>query len=294
MRRYIILLLAMCIVPISMVSAQEEPAKQYLPEKGDIAIGVDVAPLFRYVGNLFNNSTNNTLESLGGEPFTEDIDGFNIDDIAPDVSIMGKYMLTNSWAVRANVGLMIRSNTSRAYVVDDAAILNNPLSEDKLIDKRNIQRHGMSAMLGAEYHKGNRRIQGIFGAGLLVGFNKSVTSYTYANALTTINQQPSSAWDTMESNGYRTLKNKTVSNLFFGIYGSVGVEWFVAPKVALGAEVDLSLYYVRGGQEYTFSEGYNKLLNEVDTRYDIESPGDRAFRLGIENLGGSLYMSFYF
>jgi len=293
MRRYI-LLLAMCLTPIAMVSAQEESVKQYLPEKGDIAIGIDVAPLFKYVGNLFNNSTDNTLESLGGEPFTEDIDGFNVDDIAPDVSIMGKYMLTNNWALRANIGLMIRSNTARAYVADDAAILNNPLSEEKLIDKRNIQRHGMSAMLGAEYHRGSRRVQGIFGGGLLVGFNKSVTNYTYANALTNINQSPSSAWNTMSNNGYRTLKKRTASNIFFGIYGSVGVEWFVAPKIALGAEVDLSLYYVRGGQEYAFSEGYNKLLNKVDTRYDIESPGDSAFRLGTENLGGSLYMSFYF
>lgn len=293
MKRYIILL-AMCFAPIAIANAQEEPKKQYLPEQGDIAIGIDVAPLFKYVGNLFNNSTDNVIESLGGEPFTEDISGFNIDDIAPDVSIMGKYMLTDNWGLRANIGLMIRSNTARRYVVDDAALIINPLSEDKLVDKRNIQRHGMSAMLGAEYHKGGRRVQGIFGGGLLVGFNKSVTNYTYANALTTINQYPSSAWDTTDDNGYRTLKNKTASNVFFGIYGSVGVEWFVAPKVAIGAEVDLTLYYVRGGQEYAYSEGYNRLSDKVDTRYDIESPGDSAFRFGTENLGGSLYMSFYF
>lgn len=284
----------MCIVPLSLAHAQEEPAKQYLPEEGDIAIGIDVAPLFRYVGNLFNGSTDNTLESLGGEPFTEDVDGFDVDDIQPDVSIMGKYMLTDNWALRANIGLMIRSNTTKIYVADDAAILNNPLSEDKLIDRRNMQRHGMSAMLGAEYHRGSRRIQGIFGAGVLVGFNKQVTKYTYANALTSINQYPTSAWGTMNANGYRTLTNKSASNIFLGLYGSVGVEWFVAPKLALGAEVNLALYYVRGGQEYAYSEGYNVYLSKVDTRYDIVSPGDSAFRFGTENLGGSLYMSFYF
>lgn len=283
----------MCMAPLAMASAQEEPAKQYLPEKGDVAIGIDVAPLFRYVGNLFNNSTNNTLESLGGEPFTEDVEGFDINDIQPDVSIMGKYMLTNNWALRANIGLMIRSNTTNVYVADDAALVNNPLSEEKLIDSRKMQRHGMSAMVGAEYHKGNRRIQGVFGAGLLVGFNKSVTDYTYANALTSINQTPTSAWP-INPNGYRALKEKTASNIFMGIYGSVGVEWFVAPKLALGAEVNLALYYVRGGQQYLYSEGYNALLNAVETRYDITSPGDSAFRFGTENLGGSLYMAFYF
>ena len=137
----------MCIVPLSLAHAQEEPAKQYLPEEGDIAIGIDVAPLFRYVGNLFNGSTDNTLESLGGEPFTEDVDGFDVDDIQPDVSIMGKYMLTDNWALRANIGLMIRSNTTKIYVADDAAILNNPLSEDKLIDRLIIQRYNRPRIL---------------------------------------------------------------------------------------------------------------------------------------------------
>jgi hypothetical protein len=292
MKRYL-LLIAACVLSATAVVAQDSDDKRYVPESGDFSIGIDVKPLFNYVGNMFNGTTENEIENIGGQPITGDNEDFAIDDIAPDVSIMGKYMLTNNWALRANIGVMLSNKKERAYVRDDAAFLTNPFSEDMLIDTRTASRNGLSAMLGAEYHKGTRRVQGIFGFGLLVGFNQAKTSYNYANALTVINQHPSAYWNTF-TGSYRTLTSKTESNVFFGISGSAGVEWFVAPKVALGAEVNLSLYSVLGGQVYVEEEGYNSVLGKVETRYEIMSPGDRALVFGTQNLGGSLYMSFYF
>ncbi len=290
MKRYI-LLLALCALPFAGVKAQE-PEKVYLPEKGDIAIGIDVAPIFKYVGNLFNGSTDNTLDKLNGEPVGTDVDGLYIDSVSPDVSIMGKYMLTKDWALRANVGLMIRSNMINSYVADDAAVQANPYSEDKVVDKERQSNHGMSLMVGAEYHKGKRRVQGIFGFGLLAGFNQQKSVYTYGNAITSVNQNPTSS--TTMIGGYRPLSTKSNSNFFIGVAGSVGIEWFVAPKIALGADVNLSLYYVFGGQQYTVSEGFNATLNRVEERTNITSPGNDTFRFGTDNLGGTLYVSFYF
>ena len=277
----------------SIAVAQESDDKRYVPESGDFAIGIDVKPIFNYMGNLFNGTTENEIEEIGGQPVAGDNDDFAIDDIAPDVSIMGKYMLTDNWALRANIGIMMRTNTDRAYVKDDLAFINNPLSEAKLIDSRTQSRNGFSAMLGAEYHKGTRRVQGIFGFGLLVGCNKQKTAYNYANALTEINQHPTSYWGVNQGNN-RVLSKKTESNLFFGVSGSVGVEWFMAPKIALGAEVNLALYSVFGGQQYVESEGYNAAIGQLEVRYDINDPGDRALVFGTQNLGGSMYLSFYF
>jgi hypothetical protein len=188
---------------------------------------------------------------------------------------------------------MIRRNTTRSYVTDDIAAVNDPLSEAKVIDIRNINRNGLSAMLGGEYRTGRRRIQGVSGAGLIIGYNKSKTTYNYGNEMNEINQMPTIAWSTYTS-GYRTLTSKTASNVFFGAAASVGVECFVAPKISLGAEVNLAAYYVRGGQEYVISEGYNNIKGVVESRCDTKSPGNRSFRFGTENLGGSLYMAFYF
>lgn len=292
MRRYL-LLIAACVLTTSIAVAQESDDKRYVPESGDFSIGIDVKPIFNYVGNLFNGTTENEIEEIGGQPVTGDNDDFEIDNIAPDVSIMGKYMLTDNWALRANIGIMLRSHTDRGYVKDDLAFINNPLSEAKLIDSRTKSRNGFSAMLGAEYHKGTRRVQGIFGFGLLVGCNQQKTVYNYANALTEINQYPTSFWNVSHGNN-RVLSEKTQSNLFFGVSGSVGVEWFMAPKIALGAEVNLALYTVFGGQQYVESEGYNAAIGELEVRYDLNEPGERALVFGTQNLGGSMYLSFYF
>ena len=195
MKNYI-LLFALLVLPITEAASQETEQKLYVPEKGDYSIAVDVTPVLNYVGNIFNGTNNNQIGDISGKPVTSEIEGFNIDNIAPDVSIMGRYMYTDNFAFKANVGLMMRTNTSREYVKDDIASVNDPLTNSKLIDKRNIKRNGLSAMLGCEYRKGSKRLQGVFGAGVILGFNRSATRYNYGNEMTAINQYPTSSWNT--------------------------------------------------------------------------------------------------
>ena len=288
-------IITVCLLAFGFTNAQAVSGKQkiYLPHKGDFAIGFDLKPILKYAGNLFNGNMNNTLEDLGGEPISNNLNGWD-NSIAPDVSIMGKYMLNHKWAVRANVGLLIGSNISNEYIRDDKNYALDPLNETKLIDQKKSRKNGMSAMLGAEYRKGTKRIQGVFGFGALIGFKNTTTVYNYANQITSINQQPSNAFNTTTNNGYRITKQKGTSDIFYGATGSAGIEWFVAPKIALGAEVNLSIYGISGGQQYTESEGWNNAKQEVETRYDLKSPGNAYFQFGTDNIGGSLYMSFYF
>lgn len=280
-----------------MLWAEEKQQKQYLPEEGDWALGIDVVPILKYIGNAFNGTDgSNGLDHVGGTPFTSG--HFGNQGLMPTVSIMGKYMLTDEWAVRANVGLMISSANDKAYSPDDKALLTNPFSEAKVVDGARYDRNGMSMLLGAEYRKGARRIQGVFGAGLLFAFQNSKETYSWGNALTEINQSPTShAFANMPTlpTGYRALKqNGAGSDFYLGLTGSAGIEWFVAPKIALGAEVNLSLYYIFGTQTYVESEGYNATLGKVETRTDLYAPGSNGIYFGTESLGGSLYMTFYF
>ena len=98
-----------------------------------------------------------------------------------------------------------------------------------------------------------------------------------------------------DGNNYRLLKtNGSGSDFYTGVTGSAGIEWFVAPKISLGAEVNLSLYYIFGNQDYTESEGYNPSTGKVETRTDLVSPRYRELYIGTESLGGSLNMTFYF
>ena len=298
MKKLISIITIICLLPLMGVSAQEKAEKQYLPEEGDWAIGIDVVPLLKYVGNAFNGSQENEIESLGGAPFTKNHKNFRNRMLMPDVSIMGKYMLTDEWALRANVGIMVRSEYDRRYVKDDKAALLNPLSNDKVIDKAHHSRNGMSIAVGAEYRKGSKRVQGVFGAGLLFAFQNDKTTYSWGNEMTTINQNPSIAFDrnneTMLGDNRILKNNGQGSDFYTGITGSAGVEWFIAPKISLGAEVNLSLYYLFGNQTYIESEGYNTSTQKIETRTDLVSPGNRGFYIGTESLGGSLNMTFYF
>ena len=285
------------MLPCATLSAQEsgkcdKTKKVYLPEAGDWSIGFDAVPVLKYVGNLFNGTSGNSLESLGGQPITNHLEGYEKGDIAPDVSITGKYMLTNEWAIRANVGFMVRTTLDNAYVTDDKAAALDPLSDAKVIDQCKTSKNGASLMLGAEYRKGKKRVQGVFGMGALFGVKQQKTVYSYGNALTALNQLPSQAWN--QGDAYRIDSQKGASDVFVGLTGSAGVEWFVAPKISLGAEVNLSLYYVFGGQTWTTSTGYNSVLNKVEQKTDIVSPGSDYFGFGTDNIGGSLYVSFYF
>ena len=290
----LISIIAIGLMPFMSISAQSEDSKNYLPEQGDMAFGINVKPVFMYIGNIYNGNTSNELDYLGGEPVTNNASDFK-SDILPTVSIMGKYMLSDNWGVRANVGLMLGKDTDREYVIDDKQAVLDPFNESKLIDTRHTAKNGMSLMLGAEYRKGSKRIQGVFGMGVLFGFYNQNISYDFANAVTPLNDHPTSAsWVKNCKNGYRIVNEKTEGNLFYGITGSAGVEWFVAPKVSLGAEVNLSLYHINGGQLYTQSEGYNNVTQQFVERTDLTSPGNDKLRFGTENLGGSLYMAFYF
>lgn len=298
MKKLISIIAIICLLPLMGVSAQEKAEKQYLPEEGDWAIGIDVVPLLKYVGNAFNGSQENEIESLGGAPFTKNNKNFRNRILMPDVSIMGKYMLTDEWALRANVGIMVCSEYDRRYVQDDKAALLKPLSEEKVIDKAHHSKNGMSIAIGAEYRKGSKRVQGVFGAGLLFAFQNDKTTYSWGNEMTTINQNPSIAFDrnneTMLGDNRILKNNGQGSDFYTGITGSAGVEWFIAPKISLGAEVNLSLYYLFGNQTYIESEGYNTSTQKIETRTDLVSPGNRGFYIGTESLGGSLNMTFYF
>jgi hypothetical protein len=82
--------------------------------------------------------------------------------------------------------------------------------------------------------------------------------------------------------------------IYYGLATHAGIEFFVAPRVSVGATVNLYLLRERGAQTYTKTERYNSAAGRVETWTDLVSPGNRATRWGTGNMGGSLYISFYF
>lgn len=297
--RKLLSLLLVAFVAIGNIAAQDVEEKVYLPEAGDWAIGFDAKPLLNFVGNVFNGSSSNTMDDFGGGEPTLDLNAFNSQNSSifnsPTVSLMAKYMITDNLAFKTNVGILINNDKTAAYVRDDAAYVLDPLSEAKVADVRNQRNTGFSFLAGLEYRVGKKRVQGVFGGGLLVGFETQVTKYRYGNEMTELNQRPTTSDMMTDNPASRPVKlYDGEPNVIAGLVGSAGVEWFVAPKIALGAEVSLCAAYTFNRQKYTVLQGYNATLKAVEERVDLTTPATAEFSLGTKNLGGSLYMAFYF
>lgn len=280
----------------------EERAKKdyssWLPAQGDMSIGFSLDPIATFAGNLFNGDIDNSLDDLAGEPLL-------LQQLPNSVvSIMGTYMLTNNLAISANIGFGYSLYEHNGYVIDDAALAINDLSNAKVIDKVTQNAFSGSFALGIEYRVGKRAVQGVFGAGLNYACGYSSAKYQYGNKITELNQNPSTAIiPVLPSSSVvptylpnaRLLSQQSADLIHMaGIYGSVGVEWFVAPKVALGANVNLGIYYEINPARADVYEGWNTITEEVNTHTELVEPASQGFHFGTDNIGADLYITFYF
>jgi len=286
----IILITLVCALGIKGLRAENEERVNFVPSQGQFSVGFDVSPIFRFVGNMFNNSDNVTLDPLSGTPVLNN----SRNALLPAASIMGRYMFTDNIAFIANIGVLGNSVTTRMYVRDDRAFTLDPLNNDRLIDVRNVRQNGFSMMLGGEYRIGQNRVQGIFGGGLMFASVGSRTTYEWANAMTDINRAPTTSWGQLSGNS-RTLEVRGGSpTIFWGLATHAGAEFFLAPGISIGATVNLYILRENGAQTYTKTEWFNTGSNQVETWTALTAPGNRATRWGTDNLGGSLFIAFYF
>ena len=269
---------------------------EWLPKQGEFSIGFSIDPLATFVGNMFNGNLSNGLGDLAGEPLLDGITG------APMVSIMGTYMQTDQLAWRFNVGLGYTHKSNNEYVLDDKALWLDPFSRLKVMDCYEYDRLQGSVALGMEYRVGKTSpIQGVFGAGLNYAFGQISYKYAYGNGITELNQVP-----TIYENGlYEAVAgympnarplSTTSDDLIHmvGLYASAGIEWFVAPKVALGANVNFGIYYEVNPARVSVYEGWNTTTMKLEQFTELESPASHGFRIGTDNIGANLYIAFYF
>lgn len=306
MKKYSIIVLFLLLAMSSYCFSQEQdvaPAKDYsafLPAKGDIAISAGLNPIAFFAGNIFNGTLDNELDQFGGQPYYN-ADVRDLFLLPSDlVSISLKYMVTDKFATRLNFGYGYWRFRDNIYVVDDKALALDPFSQAKVVDAcRRVYNLG-SVYLGGEYRMGKNRFQAVFSAGINYCMTDLHQNISYGNAITDLNQSP-----TIASDSYRvTLPGRSgmingrllsKSSLFhtIGVTGGVGIEYFVAPKVSLGGEVNLSLAAgFEFGNNYT-AEGYNIISGKADVWVEKNSPVSFFLRLGTSNIGANFTVNYY-
>lgn len=252
----------------------------YLPEAGDWAIGFDANPFLNYAGNLFNGNTSNGIGS-GATWF------------APNMAIYGKMFKDEKTAYRAMVRLGFGS-TSTGTVVDlyttPSAVTTTEYTNEVKTSYNNIVLGG-----GIEKRRGNTRIQGVYGAQLLIGFGGGSTENTYGLALgdSSVNANPSLS-------GTRITKQTAGSTFMLGINGFLGVEWFFAPKVSLGAEYGWGLSMTSTGESETVTEEWAVTPGSAaGTNPSLQtktSKGGKSSTFGLDNSisGARISLNFHF
>lgn len=281
MKLYKLGLMVFTCVLAANVNAQDEQIQNkngvdILPEKGDFALGFNAVPLLNLIGT----------PTTGAPKFLRNL--FN------NQVVSGKYMLSNNTAVRANFNFQIDNFNNQNFVQNDVANSPDSLIADGIKVKNQLFVIGG----GYEVRKGKGRIQAIYGADLAFSFGRSRNFMTYGNGFGQTNPTPTStSWSSSGavisevSMGERTV-SRTSGNMFgIGLRPFVGVEYFFAPRISIGAEFSWNLTY------QTTAEGteVTELYTQGDT-YHKETPSGRSrrFNTGIDNLGGAVTLLFYF
>ena len=129
-------------------AAKVKDYSAYLPKSGDLGITINAVPILTYVGQLANGATANSLKEFGGQPLhnktVRDL-GMLDDDL---LSISMKYLVTDKFATRINLGFNYMYFNERAYSINDAALAIDPFSQEKVIDSRKSNHANISLFLG--------------------------------------------------------------------------------------------------------------------------------------------------
>jgi hypothetical protein len=240
---------------------------QVLPQAGDWSLSIDGLPILRFVGNAFNGDDGNDVENnFGGTPFTNGVP-----------TVTGRKMLDANTAIRARFGVNLVSKNTKSQVPTIPAAAPTTYVEDEVKTKES----DFYLSAGIEKRKGKHRVQGIYGAELVLALVANAnTKYTYGNALSN---------DNFIS---RPVETKTGNTFIVGPRGFVGVEYFFAPKISFGAEFGYGIYLQKKGDSETTNEAWNGTGVTTTTTPSSTTVGTTSFTT--DNLGGTINLNFFF
>ena len=226
-----VILMALFVGCASIINAQDDDVltnkKGYaiLPEAGDIAIQMDATPILDFGLNVVNimNNTGATSQHPGF------VSGFN-------QTLVGKYFLTDNKAVRIKLGINTGTTSAKSY--GDNPLTPSSLNpENVLLVTSKQSANGVLLGGGLEWRRGHNRLQGFYGGEAFVGFGSNSVKNTYEIEYNQANQDSAG----MMIGTTRTLSDKSGASITFGLRAFAGVEYFILPKISIGAEFGWSL-----------------------------------------------------
>lgn len=238
----VLILLFLGISLGSLIAQDEEVLKsrkglEMLPKAGDYALGFDALPLANLALNAIKigADTGEDAENPGY------VSGMN-------QVIVGKKFLRNDLALRVRFGINTVTASEKTFG-DNPLTPSDPDPEVILLSKSSVSESNHFLGIGLERRRGYHRLYGIYGAEALIGYGASKTTNKYEIEFNETAQDSGF----VTPGDFRLLSSKDAGAFTFGVRGFVGVEYFVAPKVSVGAEFGWSLGFTtqsRGSNEF--------------------------------------------
>jgi len=256
------------------------------PQAGDWALGFNASPMFNYVGNMFNGSTGNTL---------------NTNYVSPNQAIYGKYFVDENTAYRASLRLMTGSGTQKVNI-DTATVTSSPVYVENTYKQSGA---GVVLGFGLEKRRGHNRLQGYYGAEALLTFGgtSAKVKNTYGVALDSANIANDVTYTDGNGTVHHTAQNGRVleakggATFGFGVRGFIGAEYFFAPKISIAAEYGWGLSFATTSGRKVTQEYYDfKDLETTKSNFTVETETGKSssFNIDTDNLGGAIRLMFHF
>lgn len=228
------------IMAIHAVNAQNESV-YYGSKQGGFVISLGADPVLKYAGNMFNGSTDNSLYGLGSV-------------------LMGKYFLSDNFAIEAGVSFNNSSSTTFWYANADDA---EEVTRENLIKGNNWK-----VWLGGSYLlRPGKRLQ---------PFMHAYMMYDRGNDLSGINA--------IEN---EVISKSSLLDNHFNLAAGVGVEYYLGPKFSIEIQQSLQggVIIQKSVSEYEAPDGSNHEERNY-SRIDKKSLSLRTY--------SELFFNFYF
>ena len=255
---------------VKPVQKTKKDFSEILPQAGDFALGLDMARL-----------TQSILSSITNAGAQNPAWAFQSD-------FYGKYFLTDKSALRLRLGVGINNFTERQFVKDDVANLTNPLENDpitmaKTVDTWKQRKSLVELGIGYEYRRSLWRVQGYVGGEIFGGIDMRRDSYTYGNAITETNQEPTTTnlpdWNNrnpINSGSYRGLDAKT-QGFTAGASAIIGADLYLCRNLSIGAEFRLEGRWKYTNERTMTTETW--LMDQVYKAEEKVKPATSSFGL---------------
>jgi hypothetical protein len=243
-----------------------------LPEAGDWSIGFDALPVINYFGNVFHSPSGSMgAYSPAGYPMT----------------IVGKWVKDDGMAWRGKLRIGFGSNSQDSIFNDPHSTANPPATYT------NSYKNGHTNItlgFGMQKYMGAGRVQGYYGAEAWFGMASTSTTNTLGTTA-----------DSLTVAGPFVTSSSSGTTIMFGVRGFVGVEFFFAPKMSIGAEYGWGLGLSSTGSGSVTYEQWDFINHNLRTT-TAKTGGSSAFGIDVDNGGnavnwmgnGSINLSFYF